>query len=340
MNDEWLMLVDVKADTSKVVHTNASADLLDLSDGVACLNFHSKMNAIDDDIVGLYEKALDELEGGKWEALVVGNQGGTAFCAGANLMMVGAAAMQKEWGQLEGVVKRLQDTLQRARYCPKPVVAAPWGLTLGGGAEIAMQCAHTQAGAELYMGLVEVGVGLIPAGGGCKEMLCRYLGDIPEGTAYDPNAFIQNAFKGIGMATVAVSAEEARAIGYLRPSDRTTLDPDALIHDAKKAALGLAMGGYKPPRRRKFKLPGPSGAAAIELFLYGMHEGGFATDHDMVVGRKLAWVLTGGDIPSGTWVDEDHILELEREAFLWLCGTEGTQARITHMLTTGKPLRN
>ncbi len=335
----WLLVSDVEA-RGPALHTTDTASLHDIGDGVALLRFHGKMNAIDDNVIAQYERALDLLDAGRFEALVVGNQGGNAFCAGANLMMVGMAAMQGAWDELGGMISRLQGVLQRAKYSDKPVVAAPWGLTLGGGAEVAMQCAHTQAAGELYMGLVEVGVGVIPAGGGCKEMLARYLGDIPEGTTYDPNPFVQAAFKNIATAQVAVSAEEARAIGYLRPSDRLTLDPDALIGDAKKAALGLVLAGYKAPRKRRFKLPGASGRAAIELFLYQMHEGGFATDHDLTVGKKLAWVMTGGDIPNGTVVDEDHILTLEREAFLSLCGTQATQDRIMHMLNTGKPLRN
>ncbi len=340
MSEDWLFLKDVTVHKSNVVHSNDSADLIDLGDGVVCLSFHTKMNAIDDAIIGLYEQALDEAEAGRWKSIVVGNQGGPAFCAGANLMMVGTAAMSQEWEQLGAMITRLQNVLQRAKYSRVPVVTAPWGLVLGGGAEIAMQCAHTRAAGETYMGLVEVGVGLIPAGGGCKEMLARYLGDIPEGTEYDPNPFVQAAFKSIGLAKVAVSAEEARAIGYLRPTDSVILDPDALIQSAKRVGLGLAASGYQPPRKRKFKLPGSQGRAAIELFLYQMHEGGFATDHDLVVSKQLARVLTGGDVPNGTWVTEERILELEREAFLSLCGTEGTQARIMYMLEKGKPLRN
>ncbi|MCB9777828.1 MAG: 3-hydroxyacyl-CoA dehydrogenase/enoyl-CoA hydratase family protein [Alphaproteobacteria bacterium] len=335
----WLILPDLKAQ-QKVVAFNPSAELYDLGDGVLGLSFRTKMNALDDGIVELAHRALDELDEGKWEALVIGNQGGNAFSAGANLMMVGMAAMQGDWKTLETMIETLQTTLQRAKYSKRPVVTAPWGLTLGGGAEVAMHSAHTQAAGELYMGLVEVGVGLIPAGGGCKEMLTRYLGDIPEGTEYDPNPFVQAAYKNIALAKVATSAEEARAIGYLRPTDRLTLDPDQLIHDAKKAALGLAQGGYTPPRKRRFKLPGPQGRAAIELFLYQMHEGKYATDHDVVVGKELARVMTGGDIPRGRWFDEDEVLALEREAFLTLCGMEATQARIQHMLMKGKPLRN
>jgi len=335
----WLILSDLKAQ-HKVVAYNPSAELYDLGDGILGLSFRSKMKALDDGIIEMYGKALDDLDAGKWDALVVGNQGGNAFSAGANIMMVAMAAMQEEWGDLEKMIETLQTTTQRAKYSKRPVVTAPWGLTLGGGAEVAMQCAHTQAAGELYMGLVEVGVGLIPAGGGCKEMLSRYLGDIPEGTEYDPNPFVQAAYKNIALATVATSAEEARAIGYLRPSDRLTLDPDQLIYDAKQAALGLVQAGYTPPRKRRFKLPGTSGRAAIELFLYQMHEGGYATDHDVTVGKKLAHVMTGGDVPSGTWFEEDRILELEREAFLSLCGEQKTVDRIQHMLMKGKPLRN
>ena len=171
-------------------------------------------------------------------------------------------------------------------------------------------------------------------------MVARALGNIPEGTEYDPNPFVQQIFKNIGLAAVATSAEEARALGYLRSQDRLTMDQDALVQDAKDLALGLVKAGWQPPRPRRFMLPGPSGRSAIELFLHTLHEGGFATDHDMVVSKQLANVLTGGDIPTNTWVDEQHMLDLEREAFLSLCGEQGTQMRIQHFLQTGKPLRN
>jgi 3-hydroxyacyl-CoA dehydrogenase len=339
MSDRWLILKDRK-DVAGVVASNESADLIDLGDGVLNLAFHSKMNALDQGIFDLYNQALDELDEGKWEGLVVGNQGGNAYSAGANIFMVVALALQRKWDDIETMVKGMQDILGRAKYSKRPVVTAPWGLTLGGGAEVAMRASACQAGAELYMGLVEVGVGLLPAGGGCAEVVCRYLSGIPEGTAYDPNPFVQAAFKGIGMATVATSAEEARKIGYLRPQDRITLDPDALIYDAKNLALGLAKAGYKPPRRPKLKLPGPSGRSAIELFLYQMQGGGYVSEHDVLIGKKIAHVVTGGDIPTNTVVDEQHLLDLEREAFVSLCGEQKTQARIQHMLTTGKPLRN
>jgi len=339
MEPGWFFLGDVDREKN-VVEKNLSSTLLDLGDGVLCVEFHSKMNALDIDTVELYGQALDRLDQGDWEALVVANQGGPAFCAGANLFLVAMAAAREQWDELERLVRGLQQVCRRARYSERPVVTAPWGLTLGGGAEVAMQSSATQAAGELYMGLVEVGVGVIPAGGGCTEMLLRYLGDIPEGTAYDPNPFVQQAFRNIAMATVATSAEEARAMGYLRPSDRITLDQDCLISDAKQKALGMVAGGWAPPARKKVKLPGASGRGAIEMFLYQMHEGGFATNHDVVVGKALARVMTGGDIPSGTWVDEQHILDLECEAFLSLCGEADTQQRIQHMLQTGKPLRN
>ncbi len=339
-SDRWFFVKDLKRDKKVVLKKNMSAHLMEMGDGVLLLEFHSKMNALDADIISLYSHALDLLDAEKYEGLVVGNQGGNAFCAGANLFMVGMAAATQQWGMLEKVVADLQDVCQRAKYSQRPVVTAPWGLVLGGGCEVAMQCAHTQASGETYIGLVEVGVGVIPAGGGCKEMLARYMGDIPEGTEYDPNPFVQAAYKNIAMAQVAVSAEEGRQMRYLRPSDRISLDPDALIQDARNVVMGLRTAGYKPPRRRRFKVPGPTGRAAIELFLYQMHQGGWATDHDMVVGKKLAWVMTGGDRPFGAWATEADILDLEREAFLSLCGHPDTQARIQHMLQTGKPLRN
>jgi len=334
-----LLLDDVRARGGEV-EFNPSASLLDLGDGVLCLEFHSKMNALDDLILPTYERALDLLDAGKFDALVVGNQGGNAFCAGANLLMILMGAMQQDWATIEKSVAFMQNVLQRAKYSDKPVVTAPWGLTLGGGVEVTMHSAATQAAGELYAGLVEVGVGLIPGGGGCKEMLSRYLGDIPAGVAYDPNPFVQKAFEHVAMAKVATSGEEARDAGFLRATDRLTLDADALIGDAKRLALGLVGAGYKAPRKRTFKLPGSSGRAAIELFLYQMRLGNFVTPYDTVVGKKLAYVMTGGDIPFGAVRTEQDILDLEREAFLSLCGNAETVARIQHMLEKGKPLRN
>ncbi len=338
-----LRLEDVRANGGEL-KSNVSASLLDLGDRVLCLEFHSKMNALDDMIFPMYSEALDMLDAGRFDALVVGNQGHSgstgAFCAGANILMILMGAMQQDWKGLETAISGLQNLLMRAKFSEKPVVTAPWGLTLGGGVEVTMHSAATVAAGELYAGLVEVGVGLIPGGGGCKEMLARYMGDIPAGVAYDPNPFVQKAFEHIGMAKVATSCEEARDAGFLRPNDHVTLDPDRHIADAKRVALGLHVGGYKPPRRKTFKLPGASGRGAIEAFLFQMRAGGYATPHDLVVGKKLAYVMTGGDCPVGAARGEQDILDLEREIFLQLCGHPDTQARIQHMLEKGKPLRN
>jgi 3-hydroxyacyl-CoA dehydrogenase len=322
------------------IERNPSASLYDLGDGVLGLEFHSKMNAIDNLNTELYSKALDRLDAGEFDALVVGNQDKRAFCAGANLLMVLMSAMQGNWDELETMIDDLQQLMMRAKYSSKPVVTAPHQLALGGGAEITMHSASTVANGELYMGLVEVGVGLIPGAGGCKELLVRYLGDVPQDIDYDPNPYVQKAFQHIGLAKVATSALEAREMGFLRPTDTVTMNPAHVIADAKQRALGLVAGGYVAPEKRTVKLPGPSGKAAIELFLYQMHEGGYATDHDVTVGKHLAHVLTGGDIPAGTVRTEQDLLDLEREIFLKLCGNEKTQARIQHMLQTNKPLRN
>jgi len=334
-----VLLLDLKA-KNKEVARNMSASLFDLGDGVLGLEFHSKMNALDTEIFALYTQALDKLDAGEFEALVVGNQAQSAFCAGANLFMIAMGAMQKQWDGINASIVQLQNLMMRAKYSDKPVVTAPFGLTLGGGAEVSFHSAATQAAGELYMGLVEVGVGLIPGGGGCKELVVRYLGDFPQDIDYDPNPFVQKAFERIGTAKVATSAEEARQWGYLRPTDGITLDPDRLIGDAKLKALSLARGGYKAPRKRTVKLPGSQARAAIELYLYQMQQGGYISAHDVTVGKKLAYVLTGGDIPPGTLITEQQLLDLEREAFLSLCGEPKTLERIQHMLTTGKPLRN
>lgn len=335
-----LLLPDVKATRGAPIARNPSASLHDLGDGVGLLEFHSKMNALDDGIFDLYEAALDKLDAGELDALVVGNEGKKAFCAGANLLMILMGAAQEAWDQIDGQINRLQQLLHRAKYSSKPVVVAPHALTLGGGAEVAMQCAATIGTGELYMGLVEVGVGLIPGAGGCKELVVRYTGDIPSDIDFDPNPFVQKAFERIATAQVATSGGQAKAWGYLRPTDALVLDADARIHAAKQLAKGLAVGGYVPPTPRTVPAAGPTCRAAIEAYLFQMEQGGYASAHDVLVGKRLANVLTGGDVPAGTRLTEQQLLDLEREAFLSLCGEEKTRARIEHMLTTGKPLRN
>jgi 3-hydroxyacyl-CoA dehydrogenase len=338
-SDRELDLVTLRAQ-GKEIERNASASLYDLGDGVLGLEFHSKMNALDNLIFEQYALALDKLDNDEFDALVVGNQDKKAFCAGANVLMILMGAMQGDFKSIEEQIAQLQQLMMRAKYHRKPVVTAPHQLTLGGGAETAMHSAATVANGELYMGLVEVGVGLIPGAGGCKELIMRHAGGFPQDVDYDPNPFVQKVFERIGLAKVATSAGEARDMGFLRPTDTITMNPAHVLADAKKRARGLADSGYVAPAQRTVKLPGPSGKAAIELFLYQMHEGGFATDHDVTVGKALARVLTGGDIPAGAVCTEQDLLDLEREVFLSLCGEPKSQARMQHMLQTGKPLRN
>jgi 3-hydroxyacyl-CoA dehydrogenase len=334
-----LLLADL-ADAGRVVAKNPGATLLDLGDGVLGLQFHTKMNSVDDDIIRLYGEALEKLDtSDDWAALLVGNQG-EHFSAGANIMLVLMASVNGAWDQIEAMTKAFQDVNMRAKYSRKPVVTAPHGMTLGGGAEIAMHGAAAQGTGELYMGLVEVGVGLLPAAGGCKETLWRTVGSIPEGVELDTFPFLQKAFLQIGMAKVSTSGEEARDLGYLRPTDGLSLNRDRQIADAKALALGLARSGWRPARRRTLKALGTTGAAAIASGLWGMEKAGQLSEHDRKIGNRIARVLCGGDVPAGTTLDEQRVLDLEREAFLSLCGEEKTQARIQHMLMNGKPLRN
>jgi 3-hydroxyacyl-CoA dehydrogenase len=272
-------------------------------------------------------------------ALVIGNDG-EHFGAGANLMMILMAAQQKEWGQVETVIKNLQTALQRVRYAKVPTVAAPFNYTLGGGAEVAMAAAACQAHAETYMGLVEVGVGLIPAGCGCLRMVERFGKDASEVDGVDLLPFIGQASLNIAMAKASTSAEEAKRLRYLRPTDGISLNRDWLLYEAKARALGMANAGYRAPRPLLLKAAGQDAAATLGARIWGMHEGGFASAHDALIANKVAYVLCGGLVAPGTELSEQQFLDLEREAFLQLCGEEKTQARIQHMLMNGSPLRN
>jgi len=335
-----IVLQDLK-EQGLIVKKNMGASLIDLGDGVLGLEFHTKMNSLDADIIGLYGEALDELEGSdNWQALVVGNQDPQAFSAGANIFMVLGAAMQQDWKQITDLTDGLQKTLMRAKHSRKPVVTAPHGLTLGGGLEVAMHSAATRASREMYAGLVEVGVGLLPAGGGCKELVFRLLGSVPAGVTMETSAILQQIFQYVGMAKVSMSAEEARDMGFLRPSDGVTMNPELLIRDAKATALGLANAGYRPPRPRTVKALGTAGKAQLAAGIWGFVQAGQISEHDALIGNKVAHVISGGDVAPGTELTEQDFLDLEREAFVSLCGTEKTQARIQHMLMKGKPLRN
>ncbi|MEY3014628.1 MAG: 3-hydroxyacyl-CoA dehydrogenase [Pseudomonadota bacterium] len=330
-------LADVRA-AGGVLERNESAELLDLGDGVLCLAFASKMNALDEHILALGEKALDLCEAGKYGALVIANDGAN-FSVGANLMMIGGAIMQGAWKQLEASVKRFQGFTQRCKTGPVPVVTASHGMALGGGCEITMHSAVTVVGAETYMGLVEVGVGLIPGAGGTKEMTVRALAGVPADVKVDRVPLLQKAFEAMAMAKVATGAGNAFEMGFLRPTDKFCIDTDRRIGEAKKIALRLVEDGYRPAGpATNLLLPGAEGLAAFEMALAAFHWSGLASEHDKIVGTQIAKVLCGGE--KGGLLSEQDLLDIEREGFLHLCGLEKTQARIRHMLETGKPLRN
>jgi 3-hydroxyacyl-CoA dehydrogenase len=296
------------------------------------------MNAIDDDIIGMLNEALDKAET-DFEGLVVGNDAPT-FSAGANLFMIVMAAKQGMWDMLEDVVHRFQGVNMRMRYFPKPVVIAPAGLALGGGSEIIMHGNRVVAAAELYAGLVEVGVGVIPAGGGTKEMVRRII--TPAMRTPDAIAlpFLQRTFMQVGMAKVATSADEAREFGILGEADRIVLNRGFLMAEAKREVLHMAGMGYRPLMPEKLYAAGRDSLASLRAGINMFKEAKQITPYDAVVAEKLAYILTGGELSSPAWVDEQYILDLECEAFLSLCGEEKTQERMAHTLQTGKPLRN
>ena len=319
-----LVLGDVKR-ARGVIKKNAGASVVDIGDGVVCLEFHSKMNAIGGDQVAMIHAAIDEVTR-NFEALIVANEAEN-FSVGANLMLVLLAAQEGEWDELDAAVRAFQQANMALKYAPKPVVAAPFGMTLGGGCEIALHAARVQASAELYMGMVEVGVGVVPAGGGCKAMLLR-LGDA------------KRAFELIGYAKVSSSSEDARRLGLLRDGDAVSMNPERLIADAKAQALVLAENYAPGVPRHDLKVGGDSTFALLKLGIYMARQGDYISEYDTVVGEKLAYVLSGGRVTGEQTVSEQYLLDLEREAFLSLCGRPETQQRMQHMLKTGKPLRN
>ncbi|KLU58616.1 putative 3-hydroxyacyl-CoA dehydrogenase [Peptococcaceae bacterium CEB3] len=316
---------------------NAGASLIDLGDGVACLEFHSPNNSIGADIVTMVHKSLAEVEK-NYLGLVIGNQGKN-FCVGANLMLILLEAEDENWDDLDLMVREFQNSTMALKYAKKPVVAAPHGMALGGGTEICLHTQAIQAAAEAYLGLVEVGVGLIPGGGGVKEMAVRALEGVLPGVQVTPDYFFAKRFETVAMAQVSNSAEKARQMGFLRDHDRYSLNGEHVIPDAKARVLDLARN-FRPNLPAMVKIGGPGVRATLELGLYGMKEGGYISEHDLLIGKKLAFVLTGGNLPAGSPVTEQHLLDLEREAFLSLAGEAKTQDRIRHMLAKGKPLRN
>ncbi len=333
-----IVLKSVK-DRNGVIKKNNAASLIDIGDGVACLEFHSKMNSLGGDTVQMLKYAVDEVEKNH-AGLVIGNQGGN-FSAGANIMMILLAAQEEEWDDIDLGVRQLQTAVMRLRYSSKPVVTAPYGLTLGGGCEITMHGNKVRAAGETYIGLVEVGVGLIPAGGGTKELTMRAMDKAAKTPDADPLAFLKKTFETIAMGKVATSAQEAKSWGILKDSDAISMNGDRLIADAKAEVIALAETGYvQPVERTDIFVMGEQAQAAIKLALHMMRQGGFISDHDQLIGKKLAKVMSGGDFNHSAYVSEQHLLDLEREAFLSLCGEKKTQERIAAMLKTGKPLRN
>ncbi len=332
-----LRLAQLK-ESGKVVKENFGASLVDLGDGVLCVEVHTKMNTLDPDVIAMFNVAVDEAEK-NFEAVVIANDG-EHFGAGANLMLIMMAAQQKAWDQVEQIIRGLQGSLQRLRYAQVPVVAAPFQYTLGGGAEVAMAADACQAHAETYMGLVEVGVGLIPAGGGCLRMVERFTADAAKVKGADLLPFIGEASLQVAMAKVATSAEEAKKFRYLRATDGISLNRAELLHAAKWRALGLARAGYRPPRPARLAAAGYDAARTIGARIWAMVEGGYASEHDALISNKLAHVMCGGFVAAGTEQTEQQYLELECEAFLSLCGEQKTLDRIGHMLMNNKALRN
>jgi len=341
-----VILLKSLKDAGREVERNSGASLIDLGDGVACVEFHAKMNAIGADLIAMMHKGLKRLEK-DFDAMVIANQA-VNFSVGANLMLVLVGAQEQEWDELHMAVKQFQNVNLALKYAPKPVVAAPQGMALGGGCEVGLHSAKIQAAAEAYIGLVETGVGLIPGGGGTKEMLIRANERAAGDEDLDLFHALKPVFEAIAMAKVGTSAEECRDLGFLRREDGVSMNRDRLVGDAKEAALALVRGGYKPlaatwqegAQTTQIKVLGEQFLAGAKLAIHMMMRGGYASEYDAHVGRKLANILAGGALTSPQMVSEQYVLDLEREAFVSLLGEKKTQERIAHTLKTGKPLRN
>jgi 3-hydroxyacyl-CoA dehydrogenase len=317
---------------------NDSAEAWDLGDGVLGLTFKSKANSIDPDIIQLIGASVAKAET-DFRAMLIANQG-EHFCVGANLFLIAMSAGQKQWDAIRTIVRNFQAANQRMKYASVPVVAAPFGMTLGGGLELCLGAGSVQAAAETYAGLVEVGVGLIPAGAGTMNLLWRAFEGVPEGTHVDPYAVVTQVFKNIALAKVATSAEEAKSLGYFRREAGVTFDRARLLTDAKARAVGLAAGGWHPPAPRAYVLPGESGIATLKMMVGTLVDAGQASEHDAKIATKVAEVLCGGVGGSAREVSESEMLELECEAFVSLAGEPKSQERMQHMLVNNKPLRN
>jgi 3-hydroxyacyl-CoA dehydrogenase len=327
----------------KVVKSCASASLIDLDDGVYCLEFHTKMNALNKEIIDFQHEAMEHVDA-NGSGLVIGNQAGGmpgAFSAGGDLFFMAGLAKEGKFSDIDAFLKEAQDGIQKGRYSTFPVVAAPYGMTLGGGCEVCLGADRIVAHAELYMGLVEIGVGLLPAGGGCLNLWKKFISTIPDPvTDVDHAKFFVPVFMSIAMAQVSMSAAEARANGFLGPKDRIVFNRDYLIGEAKKEVLKMVDEGYAPPVKRPIKVLGQAAQGMIDVEIFNMLKGKFITEYDAFLARRIAYVISGGDIRDNSTVEEDLILKLEREAFVDFWKEEKTIARVEHMLKTGKPLRN
>jgi 3-hydroxyacyl-CoA dehydrogenase len=322
----------------KVIDRNAGASLYDLGDGVALVEFHTKMNALDDDVMNMLVEGLDRIEK-DFDGLVVGNEAEN-FSAGANLFMMVVGAQQGMWDVLDGAARKLQNLNMRMRYFPKPVVVAPAGLALGGGCEITLHGSRVVAAAETYIGLVELGAGVIPAGGGTKEMMRRLINPPMRVENAQALPFLQQAFLQIGQAKVAASAYEARGMGLLGPQDRIVMNRSHLLAQARDEVRGMVAAGYHPPAPEPIYAAGRDLLGALRVGVFMFKEGKYVSEYDRHLADKLAYVMCGGELTRPQWVSEQYILELEREAILSLFGEEKTQARMWSLLQTGKPLRN
>ncbi|RPH47806.1 MAG: 3-hydroxyacyl-CoA dehydrogenase/enoyl-CoA hydratase family protein [Desulfobacteraceae bacterium] len=337
-----ISLAALKGD-NKLVKSCKSASLIDIGDGVFCCEFQTKMNALNTEIIEFMHESLDYVDQ-NGAGLVLGNQAGGmpgAFSAGADLVQVGLAAKEKRFSEIETMIERLHMAVQREKYSPFPVVAAPYGLALGGGCEVCLGADRIVAHAELYMGLVEIGVGLLPAGGGCMNLWKKFVSSVPEAAAdIDLAKLFIPTFMAIAMAKVSTSAAEARANGFLGPKDRIVFNRDYLIGEAKKEVLKMLDEGYAPPVKRKLKVFGEAAQGMINAELFNMQSAKFVSEYDVFLAKRIAYVISGGDVRTNSEIDEEVILKLERTAFVDFLKEEKTLARIDNMLSTGKPLRN
>ncbi len=321
-----------------VIKKNSGASLIDIGDGVALLEFHSPNDSIGPDILNMIIQGIDLVQE-RYKGLVIGHSGKN-FCVGANLAMMLMEAQDDQLFELDLIIKTFQKAMMKIKYSTKPVAAAPFQMTLGGGAEVCLHTAHIQASVDTYMGLVETGVGLIPGGGGNKELYLKYLKTMPKGVEFDLQKIANKVFESIAMAKVSTSGAEAQEMSYLSKSDGLSVNGDHLLYDAKQAVLALYEKGYRPPVRQKIPVVGETGYATLLLGAQALRASGFISQHDLKIATKLAYVIAGGRVPYGTEVDEQYLLDLEREAFLSLISESKTQQRMQYMLQKGKPLRN